>query len=105
MKKISVLIIFAVFVLLFVSCALSETESVKSFYAYVSDVQQNYIMVTPLEGSDELRSSDLFTVDVSYLGGIDISEGDTLLITYKGGILETYPAQFSEIVSVEISNG
>ena len=98
-KKLFVPIIISV-TLLLSSCGLSGGSGEKSFNARIVSIQQNYVTVTPLEGSDELRSSDLFVIDAQSLDGLSVNEGDILLITYRGGILETYPAKLTEIVSV-----
>jgi len=70
----------------------------------VTERTDTTLTVTPVEGSEELRSSDKFSVAISQLPeGLNPQVGDSLLISYKGGILETYPASFADIVGIEVS--
>lgn len=76
----------------------------KEFEAEVIEAKET-LLVTPQEGSDELRSSDKITVDLTDAALIneegdtisleDLKAGDIIEITYNGVIMESYPAQIS----------
>lgn len=50
-------------------------------------------LVTPVEGSSELRSADKISVSIKTDSASDYKPGDLLRITYDGMIAESYPAQ------------
>ena len=75
----------------------------KSFTAIVSEVNAGTLLVTPVAGSDELRSANSFTVSSSnYPEGYEPVIGDKLEIEYDGYILEIYPASLGKIYSVKL---
>lgn len=67
----------------------------------VTDVSGNNMLVTPSDGS-----SGLFTLPQKYLDD-DIKPvvGMKLEVTFSGGILETYPAQFGGVKKVTVVSG
>ena len=69
------------------------------FYATVIETYARSIIVEPVQGSVELRSSDKISV------GVDDSTmyplGTTVKITYNGLIMESYPAQIN-VKKIEI---
>ena len=70
----------------------------------VVEISGNTILVTPAEGSDELRSADKFAISMEKLpGDYEISMGDTVEITYSGGISETYPAGLDGIRDIRVA--
>lgn len=110
MKK---LIIIAVSILLIVAFAAGCSESNQmSFQATISEVSTGSILVTPAEGSDELRSSDLISASISDKTKLigengkkcDISafkKGMTVKITYNGMIMDSYPAKiFADSIKI-----
>lgn len=63
-----------------------------SFKALILEINGDSVLVEPLEGEDERRSSDKISFSKSGLD--DLGEpGDTVSITYGGEIMESYPAQ------------
>ena len=79
------------------------TQSMSTFDATVLEINDKSILVQPVEGSDELKSSDKISLSLyeSDLG--DLSEmkvGDKVRITYDGNIAETYPAQIFTVYAV-----
>jgi hypothetical protein len=73
-------------------------DKVETFNAVVLENNKTSLMVEPLEGEDELRSSDKISVSVVKDGAVfeDLSSfkaGSTVKITYDGTIMESYPAQ------------
>ena len=71
--------------------------------ATVTEVNGNTMIVKPVDGSSERSSADQFSLSSSLLGeGITPVVGMTLEITYDGGVLETYPAQFGNVQKVTV---
>lgn len=73
-------------------------DKVETFNAVVLENNKTSLLVEPLEGEDELRSSDKITVSVVKDGAVfedlsDFKAGSTVKITYDGTIMESYPAQ------------
>lgn len=69
----------------------------------IMDVSGDTILVKPLDGSIELKSSDKFSLSAKQLpADITPKAGMMLEITYNGGILETYPAMFDNIQKVTV---
>ena len=71
--------------------------------ATITEVNGDTIIVKPIEGSQELSSADQFFLSASLLDeGLIPTVGMTLEITYGGGVMETYPAQFGNIQKVTV---
>jgi hypothetical protein len=73
-------------------------DKIKTFNAVVLENKKTTLLIEPLEGEDELRSSDKISVSVVKDGAVfeDLSAfkaGSTVKITYDGTIMESYPAQ------------
>lgn len=73
-------------------------DKVETFNAVVLENKKTSLLVEPVEGENELRSSDKITVSVVKDGAVfeDLSAfkaGSTVKITYDGTIMESYPAQ------------
>ena len=69
----------------------------------VLEVDEKCVLVAPLEGEAELRSSDKIYVSVWKLKQIpEIKAGNILEIRYDGMIQETYPAQINGIYSIAV---
>lgn len=106
MKKI---VLFALSICVLLSgCGIGSSNAgndndQSSFKAAVLEINENSILVEPLEGEDVLRSADRVSVSTT---GIDISddlaEGDIVEIIYSGGIMESYPAQIGSVISINI---
>lgn len=64
-----------------------------SFEAIIIELSGDYVLVEPLEGENERRSSDRISFSCADLEDIDLSVGSVVRITYDGLIRETYPAQ------------
>lgn len=72
------------------------------FVGTVVEVSENSLLIEPLEGEGETRSSDRITLGMSKMEDLELTEGDVVEITYNGIILESYPAQLDEVYSVEL---
>ena len=67
----------------------------------IMDISGDNILVKPVDGSPELKSSSKFYLSSKKLpDDIKPKVGMKLEITYNGGILETYPAQFGNVKKV-----
>ena len=74
-----------------------EVDKVQhSFVGKVVEIYDGSVIVEPLEGEIERRSSDKIVVGTRYLEDIDVEIGSQVRITYVGGIMESYPAQINE---------
>ena len=67
----------------------------------VMSVNGDDILVKPVDGSPELKSSNKFSLSANkFPDDIKPKAGMKLEITYNGGILETYPAQFGNVQKI-----
>lgn len=100
-KKIWILIaIVAVLAILFVLISVRKkeddgTQQKNSFVATVIEINDSSVLVEPVEGEDELRSSDQILFSINNLEDIGAEIGSVVEISYTGGIAETYPAQIN----------
>jgi hypothetical protein len=65
----------------------------ESFEATVLEVSEGGVMVEPLEGEWERKSSDKIGFPTQLLADIGVEPGDIVEIVYNGTIRESYPAQ------------
>lgn len=82
------------------TCSCSNPKA--QFEAKVIETGESFLLIEPIEGEDELRSSDQFSISRTDLDGSDFEEGDIIRITHNGEILETYPTKLGEIYSIEL---
>ena len=69
-----------------------------SFLAQVIENDGSNVVVQPLEGEEELRSSKLIRFGLQGLENIlGTKTGQYVKITYTGGIMESYPAQINVV--------
>lgn len=68
-----------------------------SFVAKVIQIEGNGVLVEPGIGEDELRSADKIWFSTEELEDIGIKEGSYVLVSYIGGIMESYPAQIHAV--------
>ncbi len=112
MKKTRALLflfVVSLLAMLLVSCADYSEPSGKAgvgkfyFHAEVVEVHNGYIMVTPVEGAAQGRSSDLIDVSLTLRSGEVVSgveKGDTVRIIYNGEIMESYPARIAKAFDI-----
>lgn len=74
----------------------NDMEDVCEFSGVVDEVTATSIIVIPDEGEDILRSSDKISVGTN---GLIYEKGDRVIVTYKEGIAEIYPARV-DVISV-----
>lgn len=72
-----------------------------SFYATVIEKEASYIIVEPVQGSVELRTSDKISIGLNENNTTIYSVGTTVKITYDGTIMETYPAKIN-VIKIEV---
>lgn len=103
--KASTLMALASFV--FVGCTTdasqdSTIDSSASVIAKITKIEDTYFLVEPITGSEELNSSDVFSVsyvDIEIPEGLEV--GDQVEIFYNGQIQETSPAILDGIKRIE----
>ena len=101
-NKTLICIAMLIFTAALASCGKKKTEEF-TFRATVTEIQNGSMLVTPTEGSDELRSSDSFLVKIENMPSSPEPEvGDIVEITYDGGIQETYPAGLNHVFSIVV---
>lgn len=72
-----------------------------SFLAKVIQSGEKYIIVEPVEGSNERKSSDKISIGLGENNDVIYPVGTNVKITYDGMIMETYPAQIN-VIKIEI---
>lgn len=71
--------------------------------AIVTEFDNGSMLVTPVEGSWELNSSDLFRIPIQNMeSSPEPQVGDVIEVEYDGGILETYPASLENIIYISV---
>jgi len=101
-KKIMICTALLILAAALISCGKKKTEEF-TFRATITGIQNGSMLVTPVEGSEELRSSDSFRVTIENMPSSPEPEvGDTVEITYDGGIQETYPAGLDHVISIVV---
>lgn len=108
MKKHISIMLCLITVFALVSCGKKESAKAPAaetavMNAVITEIQNQTMLVTPVEGSPELKSSDFFMIPMENLpASPEPQVGDTLSITYDGYILETYPASLSGITEITV---
>lgn len=102
MKKTLICVAVLIIAVALISCGKKKTEEF-TFRATITEIQNGSMLVTPVEGSDELRSSDSFRVIIENMPSSPEPEvGDIVEITYDGGIKETYPAGLDHVFNIVV---
>ena len=100
MKKLIPLLLSLVFVLTLIGCT---SEDKATFQATILEIEDDYYLVEPVEGSTELNSADRIMVPMVNINPSQEPEvGDTLEIVYDGTIAESYPAQINTVYSISV---
>ncbi len=101
MKKTLICIAVLMIAAALISCGRKAEKF--TFRAAITEIQNGSMLVTPVDGSDELRSSDSFRVKIENMPSSPEPEvGDIVEITYDGGIQETYPAGLDHVFSIVV---
>ncbi|WFA09300.1 DUF3221 domain-containing protein [Tissierella sp. Yu-01] len=84
----------------------SNKSNSDTFTGTILEINEESILVEPLEGEDILKSADKISVNTK---GIelpeDFIEGNVVEIIYSGEILESYPAQINDVSGINIVDG
>ena len=64
-----------------------------SFVATILEINGSSVTVQPVENSAVLMSTDKVSFGTSDLEKIEVEVGSVVKVTYKGGVMESYPAQ------------
>lgn len=85
-------------------CGIIRNSGKKHYLeATITDITDGSMLVTPVEGSPELKSSDSFSVPITKMASSpEPLAGDLVEITYNGDIQETYPAGLGGIESIKV---
>jgi len=70
---------------------------VHKFVATVLEINGDHVLVQPVDGEEELQSSDKISFGMTELEDIGAEVGSDVEISYTGGIMESYPAQIHAI--------
>ena len=103
MKKLFTFIIAFAILTSLVGCGTTEQPSIRrntkeeivSFTATILEFGNNSVLVQPVEGEDELRSSDQISFSSKDLEELPVAAGSRVVIYYDGLIMETYPARIN----------
>ena len=103
MKKLFTLVLVFTILISLVGCGTTkqaDTETTTenettSFTATILEFSGNYVLVQPVEGESELRSSDKISFSSKDLEELDVAVGSRVVIYYDGLIMETYPAKIN----------
>ena len=78
------------------------------FEVTVLEVKEHTLLVEPLEGEEERKSSDRISVGTDSISQEEalaalgeIRKGDVIEIGYDGMIMESYPAQITGVFAIE----
>ena len=102
-----------VVILFLAGCGKSVTTHIGTAQAYfeatVLEVKEHTLLVEPLEGEEERKSSDRINVGTDSISQEEalaalgeIQEGDVIEIGYDGMIMESYPAQITGVFAIEV---
>ena len=75
-----------------------------AFTATVLEAGDGYLLVEPVEGDPMLATADriqVSTKDVELPDGV--TEGSKVTITFSGGVMESYPAQISDVTEIVLA--
>jgi len=93
-KKIWIPIVIVVLLAILVGLWYYEEDKVEhSFVATVLEISGSSVIVQPVADSAMLMSTDQVSFGTSDLEKIEVEVGSVVKVTYKGGVMESYPAQ------------
>ena len=95
-NNFKVLIACLLIALAFVGCTNKEKQkenATSSFKAIILEIDENSVLVQPLDSENETNSSDKISFNIKNLNKIDAPVGSVVNIFYNGEIMESYPAQ------------
>lgn len=87
---------------------LNHNEEVETHYfeAKILEIYENSILVEPIEGSSELKSSDKIDISIKNVDiNFNLTVNNIISITYIGSIAESYPAQITGTIAINHISG
>lgn len=115
MKKLLTIIMSLIFVLALVGCGNKATDNGVTvgtpaipddaviMQGKIVEIDNGRIVVEPIEGSIELKSSDKFSVPIEHMDASPEPQVDNIVeVFYDGSIEETYPAMLGTVYFVRI---
>lgn len=81
----------------------AQQESNLSFYGKVIETHQKYMIVEPNEGENIRKSADKIEVGLGENNDAIYPVGTNVKITYKGYVMESYPAKV-DVVNIEVKS-
>ena len=108
MKKLIALILATVCVFGLTACDgrsgkdHDQPEDLHQFEAKILEIQDGYILVEPASETWESRSAGKIEVPTQNADpALKLDIGDSVLITYDGQVMETYPARLGQVYKIE----
>ncbi len=89
----------------------ASTYATQTFYATISDIQNNTFTVTGMEVNDinfrgrfcfSIAEGTKITWRYTDISADDLDVGDNIAITFTGGILETDPGQILQVEVIQL---
>lgn len=75
-----------------------------AFTATVLEAGDGYLLVEPVEGDPMLATADQIQVSTKGVEVPDgVTEGSKVTITFSGGVMESYPAQISDVTEIVLA--
>ena len=108
MKKLTALILAMFSLLALAACDgkagkdHDQPEDLHQFEAKILEIQDSYILVEPAAETWESRSAGKIEVPTQNADpALKLDIGDSVLITYDGQVMETYPARLGQVYKIE----
>ncbi len=82
----------------------NDEVQILQFVATILEIDENSILVEPVEGEEMLQTGDRVLVSTRDLSSDEISEmevGDEVRVFYTGDVMESDPVQLQEIDMIE----
>ncbi len=73
--------------------AVEEKTIDKLVYGKIVELNETSVVIAPLEGEWERQSADLISFGIQGFEEIGVEVGSVIAVTYRGGVMESYPAQ------------
>lgn len=103
MKKYIAFFLTFACILGLIGCAKNVPAKSSIFQATILETSNQTLLVAPVEGSQELKSSDQIRLPMKNMSpSPEPKVGDVIEITYNGEISESYPAQINEVYNIEV---
>ena len=104
MKKLTISLLILALCASFAACGTEpENNESTSFSGIILKPRDSYLLVAPSENSSERNSANIIEVPLGEAEVYpDLKEGDLVLVTYSGEIMESDPARITQVEKVEL---